>query len=174
MKKGYIQIYTGNGKGKTTAAMGLALRACGHGFTVKIVQFLKGGVSGELTSIKKLEGIDIYRVTDADKYIWDLTAEQKMNMQVRSAAMLEEVRIWFEEEIDIIILDEIMAAIEHDIVSLNDVISLLKAKPDCTEVVMTGRNAPNELIEMAHLVSEINDVKHYYSDDVPARKGIEF
>jgi len=174
MKKGLIQIYTGNGKGKTTAAMGLAMRAAGHGLNVRIVQFLKGGVSGELSSIKKLDTVKLYRVTDANNYVWDLTEKQKRDMQRRSHEMLQKAMLWFEEEIDIVILDEIMAAIQYDIVPLDDILSLLDAKPACTEVVLTGRNAPQELMERAHLVSEIRDVKHYFDDGVPARRGIEF
>ncbi len=174
MKKGYIQIYTGNGKGKTTAAMGLALRAAGHGFTIKIVQFLKGGISGELESIKKLDTVEVFRVTDADKYIWNLTPEQKSDMQSRSKEMLNKALIWFSEEIDILILDEIMAALQYDIVSLTDVIDLLDAKPEGTEIILTGRNVPDELANRAHLISEVKDIKHYFDDGVPARKGIEF
>lgn len=174
MKKGLIQIYTGNGKGKTTAAMGLALRAAGHGLNVRIVQFLKGGVSGEIDSIKKLDTVELFRVTDANNYVWDLTEKQKRDMQRRSHEMLQKAMLWFEEEIDIIILDEIMAAIQYDIVPLGDVLSLLDAKPACTEVVLTGRNAPKELMDRAHLVSEIRDVKHYFDQGVPARRGIEF
>jgi cob(I)alamin adenosyltransferase len=174
MKKGYIQIYTGNGKGKTTAAMGLALRAAGHGYKVRIVQFLKGGVSGELESIKKLETVELYRVTDAERYIWDLTAEQKLDMQRRSKQMLDQTMIWFEEGIDILILDEIMAALQYDIVQLSDVLSLLDARSDGCEVILTGRNVPEALALRAHLISEVRDIKHYFDDGVPARKGIEF
>ena len=174
MKKGYIQIYTGNGKGKTTAAMGLALRAAGHGYKVRIVQFLKGGVTGELESLKKLETVKLYRVTDAERYIWDLTAEQKSDMQHRSKQMLDKARAWFGEGIDILILDEIMAAVQYDIVSLSDVLSLLDARPDSCEVVLTGRDAPDELAQRAHLITEMRDVRHYFDDGVPARKGIEF
>ena len=174
MKKGYVQIYTGNGKGKTTAALGLALRAAGHGFSVKIIQFLKGGASGELDSINKLESVELFRVTDADKYIWDLTPGQKRDMQKRSKAMLDTAKKWFDEEIDILILDEIMAAIKYDIVPLEDVLSLIDSKPGCTEIIMTGRDAPKELVEKADLVSEIKDIKHYFDKGVPARRGIEF
>ena len=174
MKKGYIQIYTGNGKGKTTAAMGLALRAAGHGMQVRIVQFLKGGVTGELESIKKLETVKLYRVTDAGKYIWDLSDGQKLDMQQRSKEMLMQARTWFSEGIDILILDEIMAAIRYDIVSLADVLSLLDARPDGCELILTGRDAPEELKKRAHLITEMRDIKHYFDDGVPARKGIEF
>ena len=174
MKKGYVQIYTGNGKGKTTAAMGLALRAAGHNMQVRIVQFLKGGVTGELKSIKKLETVKLYRVTDAGKYIWDLIDEQKLDMQRRSKEMLVQAETWFGEGIDILILDEVMAAIKYDIVSLSDVLSLLDARPDSCEVVLTGRDAPEELIKRAHLITEMRGIKHYFDDGVPARKGIEF
>ena len=174
MKKGYIQIYTGNGKGKTTAAMGLALRAAGHGFQVRIIQFLKGGISGELESLKLLGTVQLFRVTDADRYIWDLTPEQKLDMQMRSKDMLKTARKWFDEGIDILILDEIMAAVKCDIVELSDILSLLDTRPDGCEVVMTGRDVPHELAERAHLISEVKDIKHYFNDGVPARKGIEF
>jgi cob(I)alamin adenosyltransferase len=154
--------------------MGLALRAAGHNMQVRIVQFLKGGVTGELESIKKLETVKLYRVTDAGKYIWDLNDEQKLDMQQRSKEMLMQTRTWFSEGIDILILDEIMAAIKYDIVSLDDVLSLLDARPDGCEVILTGRDAPNELKDRAHLITEMRDIKHYFDDGVPARKGIEF
>ncbi len=174
MKKGYIQVYTGNGKGKTTAAMGLALRAAGHGFSIKIIQFLKGGVSGELESIKKLETIELFRVTDAKRYIWDLTPEQKADMQQRSKEILNKTLVWFNQRIDILILDEIMAALQSDIVRMEDVLNVLDKKPEGTEIVLTGRNVPEEIAKRAHLISEVNDIKHYFDDGVPARKGIEF
>lgn len=175
MKKGYIQIYTGNGKGKTTAAMGLALRAAGHNFNVKLVQFLKGGVTGEINSIKKLDTVELLRVSDANKYVWKLNDEEKHDMQQKSLKMFDKIRSWFKnEEIDILILDEIMAAIKYEIVALDDVLSLLDARPQSIEVIMTGREVPKELFNRAHLVSEINDVKHYFDIGVGARKGIEF
>ena len=174
MKKGYIQIYTGNGKGKTTAALGLALRAAGHGMSVKIIQFLKGGVSGELKSLKKLETVELFRVTDAGKYVWDLNDEEQRDMQKRSREMLQASKEWFAQGLDILILDEIMAAIKYDIVSLKDVLSLIEARPEGTEMVLTGREAPRELVEKADLVSEIKDIKHYFGKGVPARRGIEF
>ena len=174
MKKGLIQIYTGNGKGKTTAALGLALRAAGYGMTVKIIQFLKGGISGELESLKKLETVELFRVTDAKKYIWDLTEDEKRDMRERSKAMLRTAKEWFANGLDILILDEAMAAIKHGAVSLEDILSLLDAKPEGTELVLTGRDAPRELVERADLVSEVRCVKHYFDEGVPARRGIEF
>lgn len=175
MKKGYVQIYTGNGKGKTTAAMGLALRAAGHGYAVKIVQFLKGGETGELHSIECLESVELLRVTDANKYVWKLNDEEKRAMQQNSHQMIERIISWFEnDEIDILILDEVMAAIKYDIVSLSDVLKLLEKRPETIEVIMTGRDAPCELCDCADLISEINDKKHYFEAGVPARKGIEF
>ncbi len=175
MKKGYVQIYTGNGKGKTTATLGLTIRALGHGFTVHIVQFLKGGPTGELTTLEKLDNVSLFRVTDADKYIWNLNAQEKKDMQEKSQHMLQNIRKWFKEDLaDIIILDEVMAAIKYEIVSLEDIQALLTIRPDTVEVIMTGRDAPQELIDRADLVSEINDVKHYFDKGVKARKGIEF
>lgn len=175
MKKGYVQIYTGNGKGKTTAALGLALRAAGHNFNVKIVQFLKGGVTGELNSVKKLDTVELLRVSDANKYVWKLSPQEKKDMQEKSLEMFDRIKTWFKnDEIDILILDEIMAAIKYDIVSIDDVLSLLDARPQTIEVIMTGRDVPQELFECAHLVSEIKNAKHYYNAGVKARKGIEF
>lgn len=175
MKKGYVQIYTGNGKGKTTAAMGLALRAAGYNFNIKIIQFLKGGVTGEKISIEKLDTVELLRVSDADKYVWKLSDEEKLTMQKKSKEMFSKIDEWFKEgNIDILILDEIMAALKYEIVSLTDVISMLNARPKTVEVIMTGRDAPKELFDRAHLVSEINDAKHYFDIGVGARKGIEF
>ncbi len=175
MKKGYIQIYTGNGKGKTTATLGLTMRAAGHGFNVRIVQFLKGGPTGEIETIKKLDNIELYRVTDSDKYVWKLNEQETQDMQNPSRLMIDKIKVWFKEnQVDILILDEVMAALKFEIVCMDDIIALLDARPETVEVIMTGRDAPKELIDRAHLVSEINEIKHYYNAGVKARKGIEF
>lgn len=173
---GLVHIYTGEGKGKTTAALGLGIRACGGGFRVALVQFLKGGDTGELKILRGLgEIFKVYRNPDHVKFIKD------MNPQELQAARSGTDRLWetaknlgSRGQCDLLILDEIMAAISNGLLPLEDVILWVREKPGALELVMTGRNAPADLVELADYVSEIKAVKHPFSRGIKARKGIEF
>jgi len=173
---GLVHIYTGNGKGKTSAAIGLGIRACGRGLKVFMAQFLKGMETGEITTLKKLEpDFILYRSASTNKFTWDMDAAELVKAREAQQSVfnyaLEAAKSgkW-----DLIILDEIMAAISAGFVSLEDVKDFIRNKPGMLEVVMTGRNAPQELIELADYVSEINEIKHPMKNGIPARKGIEF
>lgn len=175
MKKGYVQIYTGDGKGKTTAAIGLAVRAAGRGLNVQIVQFLKGMDTGEVSILENINGICIKRVADSTKFFWNMTDYEKSDACTRASKGIEEILTKLESnEIDLLILDESLGALETGIITIDQITNVLDAKPEGVEIVLTGRNAPSELIEKANLVTEMVPIKHYFDEGVNARKGIEF
>jgi len=174
--KGLIHIYTGNGKGKTTAAVGLGIRACGRGMKVLMVQFLKGIETGEMTIIKKLEpDFILHRGEQLPKFTWQMNDEEKKRASKVQHEIFEFAKeAAFSGKVDLLILDEIMAAVNADFLDKNSVLDFIKNKPDNLELILTGRNAPAEFIEKADYVSEILDVKHPMKQGIPARKGIEY
>ncbi len=163
-EKAKIQIYTGNGKGKSTAAFGLAMRSAGYGGKAVIIQFQKGWHCGEHESAKKL-GIKILRCS-----------EGRGSSRCTSPCLLmaEAFDILKDGTVDLLVLDEVMAAMRQGCVSLQEVLSLLEMRPLHTEIVLTGRNAPKELTEKADLVTEMKKIKHYYDEGILARRGIEY
>ncbi len=175
MKKGYVQVYTGDGKGKTTAALGLALRAVGGDFKVLMFQFLKGAHSGELDSAPALGGkFEIVRLGETNKFFGSLSEKEKRELKHRLVVELEKVRTVLENETcDILILDEIMAAIHGKLLTVKDVCVLIDARPAGMEMILTGRSAPQAIIDKADLVTEMLCIKHYMDKGVPARKGLE-
>ena len=175
LNKGYIQIYTGNGKGKTTAAMGLAFRAAGDGMEVKVVQFLKSWKTGELESAKRFDNLEILRFEKVKGFTWELNEEEL-------AQLKSEVRVGFDfvkglvenRGCDILILDEVMGTLSNGLITEEQLIELIDKKPDDVELIMTGRNVPESIMQRANLVTEMKDLKHYFNEGVPARRGIEF
>lgn len=172
MQKGYIQIYTGNGKGKTTAALGLALRASAYGKKIFIGQFVKGMKYGELESIKKFSDTITLKQFGRDCFIFN--DPEPEDIEVARKGWDEVNTILTENNIDILILDEIGIAIHYKLISTQEVMDFIKRKPTEMELIMTGRYIPEELFELADLVTEMKEIKHYYKADVPAREGIEF
>lgn len=170
---GLIHIYTGDGKGKTTAAVGLMIRAAGRKKRVLFVQFLKDNSSGEIAPLRQL-GVTVRGVNDA-KFVWQMTDIEKKQMLEIQNQMLQTVLdecsrgIW-----DMVILDEIMAACQTQLADERLVDALIAGKPDNMELVLTGRNAPQKWIEQAHYVTEMKGWKHPYEKNVPAREGIEY
>jgi cob(I)alamin adenosyltransferase len=175
MEKGYVQVYTGDGKGKTTAALGLGLRAAGGGFKVIMFQFLKGAPSGELNSAPLLGGkFEIIRLAETKKFFGAMNESEKAELKERLHQELEQVRqVLREGACDILILDEIMAVLHAGLLTVPEVCGLIEARPAGMELVLTGRNAPQEIIDRADLVTEMHPVKHYIDQGVPARRGIE-
>lgn len=163
-EKGKLQIYTGDGKGKSTAAFGLAMRAAGWGGRVVIIQFQKACCCGEHESAQKL-GIEIIRCSEGRG---SSSCASPCPLFCAAFEILNEGRA------DILILDEVMAAIRHNCISLREVLTLTEIRTENTELVMTGRNAPEELTERADLVTEMKKTKHYYDQGLPARQGIEY
>ena len=169
--KGYIQIYTGDGKGKTTAAFGLALRAAGAGLKVYIAQFVKGIEYSELKSVEKLSDLITLR-----QYGLGFFVNRKPNEEDIRAARegLKEVReIMCSGMYDLVILDEANIATYYDLFSIEDLLDFMRAKPENVELVITGRMADPRIIESADLVTEMKEIKHYYHSGVEARVGIE-
>ncbi len=175
MKKGYVQVYTGDGKGKTTAALGLGLRASGGGFKVIMFQFLKGAHSGELDSVPALGGkFEIVRLGETHKFFGSLSEKEKEELKLRLVCELEKVKEVLENKTcDILILDEIMAVIHGRLMTVEQVCALIDARPAGMEMVLTGRSVPQAVIDKADLVTEMRCIKHYMDQGVPARKGIE-
>lgn len=176
--KGYIQVYTGDGKGKTTAAMGLSLRALGQGKTVSITMFAKGGNNyGEIKAFNKLapelrNNLTINQAgLDRIVYSSNQNEEDKKIMQEGWEKAKKTIN---EGKTDVVVLDEINIAMDLNLIDENDVLQTLKNKPENVEVVLTGRNAHQKIIDAADLVSDIRPVKHYWNKGVPAREGIEY
>ncbi len=170
-----VHIYTGNGKGKTTAAVGLGLRAWGRGMKVLMVQFLKGMVSGEMIAAEKLgPTFTINPGTAMKKFTWEMNEvelhEARLAQQEQLEYVFKEIK---SDQWDLVILDEIMAAIHAEMISVENVLELIDSKPEKLELVLTGRNAPDDLIEKADYVSRIDGVKHPFSKGVHSRIGIE-
>jgi cob(I)alamin adenosyltransferase len=169
--KGFIHLYTGNGKGKTTAALGLALRAAGAGKTVYMVQFVKGMHYSEFEALKKLPAIEVKQF-GLDCFIVNQPTRDDIDAAQKG---LEEVSLIIRRNIkDMVILDEVCIALYYNLFKVDEVLSLLKDKPEEMEIVLTGRYAPQELYEIADLVTEMNEIKHYYRNGIEAREGIEF
>ncbi len=172
--KGLVHIYTGTGKGKTTAAIGLGIRACGTGRKVLMVQFLKGRTSGEEAVINRLApDFEIRKHKKFDKFSWQLSSGEKEELKPDILGLFE-YAVNSAEGRDLIILDEIMAAVNTGFIELERVTGFVKNKPEGLELVLTGRDAPSELVELADYVSDINEVKHPMSKGIPAREGVEF
>lgn len=175
MHKGLIQVYTGDGKGKTTAAIGLSCRAVAHNLKVCYICFFKGLkklVYGEQKVLKKL-GIAIYKF--AEKHPHCSKNINKEEVRKECLKGLEFIRnIYQENRFDILILDEILIALRDNFLTEEEVVELLNSKPDNLELILTGRGAREKIIEKADLVSEIKNIKHPYDNGIKRRKGIEY
>jgi cob(I)alamin adenosyltransferase len=169
MQRGYVQIYTGDGKGKTTAALGLAVRAVGAGLSVCVVQFIKSKEYHELRTLREL-GIPVHQYGRGCFIIGEPTAEDK---RLATQGLAEVRKFATRDDLDLLILDEVNVALELGLLDLADILELLRSKPTGLEIVCTGRGAPTELLDAADLVTNMVSVKHYYDTGVLARDGIE-
>lgn len=173
LAKGYIQIYTGNGKGKSTAALGLAFRAMGCGLKTYIGQFMKGRQYGELEAAKTLYPYITIEQYGRDIFIHAQNPPLEEDLQLSRDGLSRSLKAMLSGGYDVIILDEIITAHYFHLVSLIELMDMIAAKPERVELVLTGRYTPPELIASADLVSEVVEVKHYYQQGVTARRGIE-
>jgi len=173
LEKGLVQVYTGNGKGKSSAAFGLALRAIGRELKVYIIQFIKGGFDyGELYIVDKLPNLTL-KAFGRGKFVTEKPVKNEdIKLAEEALALAEEVVR--SGEYDIVILDEINVALNLKLIKIQKVLEMIKSKPKHVELVLTGRYAPKEIVEAADLVTEMREVKHPYSKGFEARKGIEF
>jgi cob(I)alamin adenosyltransferase len=172
-KRGYIHVYTGDGKGKTTAALGLVLRAAGHGLKSYIIQFMKGNIEyGELKTVKQLGGLVKIKQMGRASFVNKKNPAPK-DIQMAQDALKLARDILTKNEFDIVVLDEINVASDFNLISLEDVLELCRTKPINVELILTGRNAHKKVVDIADLVTEMNCVKHYYDNGVGARQGIE-
>lgn len=166
-----IQVYTGNGKGKTTAAFGLALRAAGAGLNVYIGQFVKGRCYSEIKALKKIDKI---KIEQFGRRCFIKKSPEKIDQQMALAGLKRSNEIIFTRKYRIVILDEVNIAVKLKLISLSGLLELIKYTPKQIELVLTGRYAHPEIIKLADLVSEVKEKKHYYAQGIKARRGIEF
>ncbi|MTK12373.1 MAG: cob(I)yrinic acid a,c-diamide adenosyltransferase [Clostridiaceae bacterium] len=170
MEKGYIQVYTGNGKGKTTCALGLSLRAVCAGKKVFFGQFTKGMKYSELNAPNYLPNFTLEQFGRA---VFILGNPTKADKEVARKGLQKAEEVLTSGEYDVVVLDEINIALFYELFSVDEVIEILDKKAEKTEVILTGRYANERIIEKADLVTEMKEIKHYYTQGVPARKGIE-
>jgi cob(I)alamin adenosyltransferase len=169
--KGYIQVYTGDGKGKTTAALGLALRAAGAGFKVYIAQFVKGMKYSELNILSRFSDYITLKQYGRDCFI--KREPTKKDIQAAQEGLKEVKEIMCSGEYQMIILDEANIATYFNLFSVDDLLDFIREKPKGVELVITGRKADTRVIEAADLVTEMKEIKHYYQKGIEARSGIE-
>jgi cob(I)alamin adenosyltransferase len=173
LEKGLTQVYTGDGKGKTSAAFGLALRAIGRGLRVYVIQFIKGGFDyGELHIMNKLPNFEL-KAFGRGRFITE-TPPKDVDVKLAREAFELARNVVGSDEYDVVILDEINVALNLRLVDVDEVVDLVRKKPERVELVLTGRNAPPEVVEVADLVTEMKEIKHPYTKGVPPRKGIEY
>ena len=171
---GLIHIYCGDGKGKTTASVGLAVRCAGRGNKVLLVQFLKSRDSGELYSLAKLPDIEVMRGKESKKFTFQLNEEEKHALLIEHNKMFEQVLAKIKNGgYSLLILDEVIGALNAKVFEMPKLIEFLRHKPENLEVVLTGRNPAPELVEIADYVSEMRKVKHPMDKGIMAREGIE-
>jgi len=166
-----IQIYTGNGKGKTTAAIGLALRASGAGLNVYIAQFVKGSCYNEIKALKQISRI---KVEQFGRRCFIKKGPEPIDVEMAQRGLKKVIEALAKKHYQMIIMDEVNVALRLKLIKLAELTMLIKGVPRSLELVLTGRHAHPEIIKLADLVSEIKEKKHYYAKGVKARRGIEF
>jgi cob(I)alamin adenosyltransferase len=175
-QKGLVHLYTGNGKGKTSAAIGLGVRARGRGYRVCLCQFMKGQETGEELSLAKLQpGFDVLKNRETDKFIWNMNDDEIAALKIASEKLFREtLGGMMAGKWDMVIFDEIISAVTENLIPLTDVLRCIAEKPASVELVLTGRNAPEALIEKTDYVTELVELKHPFARGISAREGIEY
>jgi len=176
LDKGMIQVYTGDGKGKTTAAIGQGIRAYGNGLRVVMIQFLKSNETGELNVLKNIgDNFKLVRLEKKRGFVWTLKTDE---IEELKKEVIEEYNyakeVLANDSCDVLILDEVMGVLKNNFLSEDDVLELIKSKQNHVEIILTGRNVPEKIAGYADLITEMKEVKHYFSKGVNARRGIEY
>jgi len=172
LEKGFIHVYTGNGKGKTTAAIGLGIRATGEGLTVYMIQFMKGRRYSEIDALDRIQNFTVVQF-GRDEFVLKENPEQ-IDIDLARKGFEQAKKIINKGEHDVVILDEINVAVDYNLIPLNDVLQLLEEKPKKVELILTGRYASPEVVKQADIVSEILEIKHHYQNGIESRKGIDW
>jgi cob(I)alamin adenosyltransferase len=170
-KRGYVQVYTGNGKGKTTAAIGLAVRASGAGLKVYIAQFIKQGDYSEIKALEKLTDSITVEQYGLGRFVEGKPSKE--DIDIAQNGLQKAKQIMLSNEYDVIILDEANVALYYGLFSQQDLLDVIIAKPEHVEMIITGRRAATCILECADLITEMKQVKHYFRNGVEARVGIE-
>ena len=173
LKQGFVQIYTGNGKGKSTAAIGQAVRAAGFGLKTYIAQFMKEYNYNELNSLKHLSEWITIEQFGGDEFVYKKELPSEEELAKAQKGLLTAREKMLSGNYDLIILDEAIVAIYFKLLEIQVLVELIKIKPENVELILTGRYCPEELIELADLVTEMKEVKHYYQKGIISRRGIE-
>jgi cob(I)alamin adenosyltransferase len=168
--KGLVHVYTGDGKGKTTAALGLAMRAVGQGMKVAFIQFIKGEPCGEHLFVKQYRPFEIVQISIGDSF---KKSKEQLGQEAQQTLAYATQEI-LSQKYDLVVLDEIFVAISQGLIAVKQVQELLDSKPASVELVLTGRNAPSEISQRADLVTEMLMIKHPFTDGTTARRGIEY
>lgn len=168
--RGLIHVYTGDGKGKTTAALGLAMRAAGRGMRVSFIQFLKGELYGEHLFVSQHCPFEIKQLSSGSSFA---KSEQQLREEAQQTLEYAEEQM-LSGSFDLVVLDEVFVAIHKGLITTEQLTDLLSKKPESVELVLTGRNAPLEIIQQADLVTEMRNVKHPLNKGIQARPGIEY
>lgn len=173
MELGLVEIYTGDGKGKTTASIGLAIRMLGNGNKVAFIQFMKGMPSGEVELLSKL-GAKTMRTPSVQKFFYTMTDEEKEICKKENEACLNFAKECMQGDYDLVVMDEIMSTMMLKVVDEDKVIDMIKNKNKTCEVVLTGRDPSDKIKEIADYITEMKKIKHPYDKGINARKGIEY
>ena len=173
LQQGYVQIYTGNGKGKSTAAIGQAVRAAGFGLKTYIVQFMKEFPYNELNSLKHLSEWITIEQFGGDEFVYKKELPGTSELITARKGLQAATEKMLSGNYDLVILDESIVALYFKLIKTEDLIELISKKPANVELILTGRYCPVELIELADLVTEMKEIKHYYQKGIKSRSGIE-
>ena len=170
LKKGFIQVYTGSGKGKTTAAIGLTVRAVGAGLQVYFCQFLKGQTCSEIKYLQSQRHQITFKKSGGTSFVKKV---QPIDFELANECFQAAKAAMLSGKYDVVILDEIFAVVSTNLLNIKEIENFIKLKPHNVEVILTGRNAPKSIVKIADLVTEMKEIKHYFNKGVQARKGIE-
>jgi cob(I)alamin adenosyltransferase len=173
LKKGYIQVYTGNGKGKTTAAIGQAVRAAGFGLKTYFIQFMKKYPYNEIKSLKSLKDFIEIEQFGSDEFIYKKISPSEVHKSKIKNGLNSALIKMKNGNFDLIILDEILVSIYFELIKEQEVLKFIYEKPEFVELILTGRYCPESIIQKADLVTEMKEIKHYYQNGIISRKGID-